>query len=315
MIVLGIESSHDDTSIAIVQDDFVIFNYKISQINIHKVYGGTIPEIASREHFNNFYILLNKLLNSEHKQILNQIDYIAYTENPGLIGALQMGKLFAFALSKALNKPIKGINHLDGHIYSVLLTNNKNETKKIIYPALALVASGGHTNLYLLKSKEEKKLIGNTLDDAIGEVFDKVGRTLELGFPGGPIIDKIFHSLKNKKNIPIIKLNTPKTKNLFDFSYSGFKTQIINLIKNNESINKKHVAYWFQKTIIDYTCLIIQKAINKFLPKTLILSGGVSANKYLRSCFLKMHFNVLIPDFEFSTDNGAMIAKALIESL
>lgn len=304
MIVLGIESSHDDTSLAIVENLNVKVYLKISQIEIHKKYGGTIPEIASREHYQNFYVLLEEL---KTKYDLNKIDYIAYTEKPGLIGALQMGQLFAHALSKALNKPLSPINHLDGHIYSVLL-DNKN---KITYPSIALVVSGGHTNLYLLKNKDEKILLGQTIDDAAGEVFDKVSRTLFNKFPGGPEIDKIFYENKNK-NFSDYKLTNPKLENKYDFSFSGYKTQIINKVKN-ENINKELLAASFQKHIIDFIISKIKLAIDEYQPKSIILSGGVSANKYLREEFIKLHKNALIPDFEYSTDNGAMIAAVLFK--
>lgn len=305
MKILGIESSHDDTSISLVENLDVIIHLKISQVDIHKKYGGTIPEIASREHYNNFYILLEEL----KKQFdLNDLDYISYTEEPGFIGALQMGKLFAHSLSKTLKKPLIPINHLDGHIYSVLLDNEN----KITYPAIALIASGGHTNLYLLNSKEDKKIIGQTIDDAVGEVFDKVSRILFNVFPGGPYIDQIFDSKFN--NAQMYKLNDAKLKNPFDFSFSGYKTQIFNMSKN-ENIDKELLACSFQKQVIDFIISKTKLAIEKFNPKTIILSGGVSANKYLRQEFLKLHKNALIPKLEYATDNGAMIAAAAFEKL
>lgn len=309
MKVIGIESSHDDTSIALVDNHFVVFNYKISQTEIHKQFGGTVPEIASREHYNNFFVLLEKILQNHD---LLDVDFIAYTEKPGLIGALQMGKLFAHSLSIALNKPLIPTNHLEGHIFSVLLSNNKKEKKEIVYPSIALVISGGHTNLYYLENKNSLKLIGQTLDDACGEVFDKVARTLNLGFPGGPIIDDIFYKNKDK-DFSKFKLNTPKLDNEFDFSFSGFKTQIINYVKKCGLDEKELIASSFEKTAIDFVILKIKNAINTFSPKTLILSGGVSANKYLRNEFLKLHPNTKIPLIEYTTDNGAMIASCAIE--
>ena len=303
MIVLGIESSHDDTSIAIVENFKVLVYLKISQTEIHKKYGGTVPEIASREHYQNFYVLLEEL---KSKFDLNKIDFIAYTEQPGLIGALQMGKLFAHSLSKSLKKPLIPINHLEGHIYSVLL-DNKN---KILYPSIALAVSGGHTNLYYLKSKKEMQLIGQTIDDAAGEVFDKVSRTLYNEFPGGPKIDCVFSNFKNK-NFSIYKLTKPVTENKFDFSFSGYKTQIINWAKK-DNVNFDLLATAFQSNIVDYIIEKVKLAINQYKPKSIILSGGVSANKFLREQFTKLHKNALIPDFEYSTDNGAMIAAAAI---
>lgn len=306
MIILGIESSHDDTSIAIVENNYVIFNYKISQVNVHKQYGGTVPEIASREHYNNFYILLSKILQNYN---LNKVDYIAYTKKPGLIGCLQMGKIFAHALSKILKKPLIPVNHLDGHIFSVLLTNVKTEKKEIKYPSIAFVVSGGHTNLYYLEDKKNKILIGQTLDDAAGEVFDKVARALNLGFPGGPVIDELFFQ-NRLKNLKKYHLTKPKLKTEFDFSFSGFKTQIINIIKNKENNEIDLIATLFEKTVIDYIVFVVKKAITKFKPKSLIISGGVSANKYLREQCLLLHSNTQLPLEEYTTDNGAMIAIA-----
>lgn len=304
MIVLGIESSHDDTSLSIVENYKVIVYLKISQIETHRKYGGTVPEIASREHYKNFYILLEEL---KTEFDLNKIDLIAYTEQPGLIGALQMGKLFANSLSKTLNKPLIPINHLEGHIFSVLLDNKE----KIKYPSLALVVSGGHTNLYFMKNKDEKELIGKTVDDAAGEVFDKVSRTLYNEFPGGPKIDHIFQ--QNKKNdFSQYKLTSPITSNKYDFSFSGYKTQIINIYNKEKNINKDLLATSFQKSVVDYIIKKIKKACDEFKPKTIILSGGVSANSYLRDEFLKIHKNCLIPTLEYSTDNGAMIAAAAL---
>ena len=309
MIYLGIESSHDDTAIGIVKHGVVLLNFKISQIDVHKQYGGTIPEIASREHVNNFYLLLEKL---KKEFDLTKIDYIAYTEKPGLIGSLQIGYLFAHALSISLDKELIPVNHLEGHIYSVLLRNNtKEESKVITYPALSLVVSGGHTNLFLHKSELLWELVGQSLDDALGEVFDKVARALGLGFPGGQVIDDIFQQ-NDFDNL--ISITRPKTSNSLDFSFSGIKTQVINMIHNGaqkqQPIDVNLLAYSFQKQAIDYLIDVTKKAIAIYKPKTLILSGGVSANSYLRNEYLKLHKNTLIPIEGFSTDNGPMIAIA-----
>ena len=313
MLGLGIESSHDDTGIALIKDHQVIFNYQISQIALHQQYGGTIPELASREHYHNFYLLLNKILN-EQKKWLNQIDYIVYTKEPGLIGALQMGQIFAQALAQALNKPLQAINHLDGHIFSVLL-HHENETKpEIIYPALALIVSGGHSNLYYLKSACQKELLGQTLDDAVGEVFDKVGRILNLDFPGGPQIDLLFQK-HQKVDFQKFQFKWPQIKTSFDFSFSGFKTQALYWSQKEKQNNYYLIAVAFQKTVIDYLINQVKKVLNEQSVKTLILAGGVSANSYLRAEFLKLHHNVLLPKLTFATDNGAMIASAWIEAL
>ncbi|VEU59057.1 tRNA (adenosine(37)-N6)-threonylcarbamoyltransferase complex transferase subunit TsaD [Mesomycoplasma neurolyticum] len=304
MIILGIESTHDDTSLAILEDKKIIANIIFSQIDLHKNFGGTVPELASREHASNIAIILEEI-----KKIisLEKIDYIAYANKPGLIGALQIGYLFAKALSLALNKPLKPINHLKGHFFSAAINND------IIYPALGLLTSGGHSQILLANNENDITIIGETQDDAIGEVYDKVARKLNLGFPGGPLIDKIFYEFKTDYESKI-KLTTPKILNEFDFSFSGIKTQVINIINNfqnkNIEIPVNEIAFSFQKTAINYLLDVFKKALNIYKVNSIVLSGGVSANKYLRQEFLKLHKNALIPDLKYCTDNGAMIAKA-----
>ncbi|BBA22236.1 tRNA (adenosine(37)-N6)-threonylcarbamoyltransferase complex transferase subunit TsaD [Mycoplasmopsis bovirhinis] len=301
MKILGIETSHDDTSLAILEDGKILDMWTISQIDIFKEFGGTIPELASREHIKNISIIQTLI---QDKYDLNTIDYIAYTKEPGLIGSLQVGYLFASALSITLQKPLIPINHLDGHFYHLLLII------KLFFPALCLLVSGGHTQLLFSNDINDIQIIGETLDDAVGEVFDKVANKLELGFPGGPIIDKIFEQYKDE----YITLSKPKTQAEFDFSFSGLKTQVLNLINQskikNQKLNKEQIAASFQKTAIDYLIQKTQKALEKYNVKTLMLGGGVSSNKYLRSQFVKLHCNSIIPDLKYSTDNGAMIAQA-----
>ncbi|VEU63424.1 tRNA (adenosine(37)-N6)-threonylcarbamoyltransferase complex transferase subunit TsaD [Mycoplasmopsis bovirhinis] len=301
MKILGIETSHDDTSLAILEDGKILDMWTISQIDIFKEFGGTIPELASREHIKNISIIQTLI---QDKYDLNTIDYIAYTKEPGLIGSLQVGYLFASALSITLQKPLIPINHLDGHFLSSTINN------KVIFPALCLLVSGGHTQLLFSNDINDIQIIGETLDDAVGEVFDKVANKLELGFPGGPIIDKIFEQYKDE----YITLSKPKTQAEFDFSFSGLKTQVLNLINQskikNQKLNKEQIAASFQKTAIDYLIQKTQKALEKYNVKTLMLGGGVSSNKYLRSQFVKLHSNSIIPDLKYSTDNGAMIAQA-----
>ena len=310
MLVLAIESSHDDTSVALVENQQVIFNYQISQIATHAQYGGTIPEIASREHYDNFYLLLEQILDSYYDQ-LKVVDAIVYTQEPGLIGALQMGQIFAHALAHSLNKPIYPINHLDGHIFSVLLTEKNQAPKKIDYPALALIVSGGHTNLYYLESPRQKSLIGQTLDDALGEVFDKVGRTLNLAFPAGKQIDLIYQNQLDQK-LDQFQFNVPKLKEKYHFSFSGFKTQVINLVQKQPDLDFNLIAATFQKNVIDYVIKVVKEALKDYPVKSLILGGGVSANSYLRSEFKKLADHVLLPESKYSTDNGAMIGAAYL---
>ncbi|AMD80965.1 UGMP family protein [Mycoplasmopsis canis PG 14] len=301
MRILGIETSHDDTSIAILEDGVVLEMWTFSQIDIFKEFGGTIPEIASREHVKNISLIQTMI---QEKYDLNTIDYIAYTKEPGLIGSLQIGFLFASALSLVLNKPLIPVNHLQGHFLSSTLTN------EITFPALCLLVSGGHTQLIYAKSVSDFEIVGETLDDAVGEAFDKVSSRLGLGFPGGPIIDKLFD---NYKDDDFIEFTKPKTENELDFSFSGLKTQVLNIMNQanmkNIYIDKVKIAVSFQKTAVDYLISKTKLALAKFNVNSLVLGGGVSANKLLRNEFIKLHENAIIPDLKYSTDNGAMIAQ------
>ncbi|ADV34262.1 o sialoglycoprotein endopeptidase(Glycoprotease) (plasmid) [Mesomycoplasma conjunctivae] len=300
MRILGIETSHDDTSIALLEDGKVLALKTISQIDIFKEFGGTIPEISSREHVKNIN-LIEKIFLQEFD--LNTIDYIAYTQKPGLIGTLQIGFLFASALALALNKPLLPINHLEGHFYSAAI---KQEIK---YPALSLLVSGGHTQLMLVKSPFDIQIIGQTLDDAVGEAYDKVASRLGFGFPGGPIIDKMYQDYKGD----FVALTLPHTDGLYDFSFSGLKSQVLNHYNNalqrKKALNKEQLAVSFQETAVTYLINKTKLALDNHPEiKTLVLAGGVSANSELRKRFLKLSTKAIVPNLKYSTDNGAMIA-------
>ncbi|MBN0919109.1 tRNA (adenosine(37)-N6)-threonylcarbamoyltransferase complex transferase subunit TsaD [[Mycoplasma] gypis] len=302
MTILGIETSHDDTSIAILENNKVIINYTISQISIHKQYGGTVPEIASRLHVENIYKVIEEV--KKHYD-LNKIDLIAYTALPGLVGALQVGYIAAHGLAIALNKPIVPINHLTGHFYSATIN------KKPLFPTIGLIVSGGHTQIIYAKNEVDVQIIGQTLDDAVGECYDKVGRKLGLNYPGGPEIDKIACANKAKYHE---HFSFPVTENKYDFSLSGLKTQVINKINNyinrRQEIPVEEIATNFQNTVINYLKEKMEMAINEYNPKSIILAGGVSANNGIREMFLSLHENALIPEKQFATDNAAMIAQA-----
>ncbi|MBT1355585.1 tRNA (adenosine(37)-N6)-threonylcarbamoyltransferase complex transferase subunit TsaD [Mycoplasma bovis] len=306
MKILGIETSHDDTSIAILEDNKVIALETISQVDIFKEFGGTIPEISSREHVKNINLILEILLK---KYDLSTIDYIAYTKEPGLVGTLQIGYLFASAVSLAYNKPIIPINHLIGHFYSCALDN------EIKYPSLCLLVSGGHTQLMLINSPIDYKIIGQTLDDAVGEAFDKVSSKLQLGFPGGPIIDKIYKNYKGE----FIKFTEPNAPGEFNFSFSGLKSQVINYYHNklqrNEKVDVDQIAASFQDCAVNYLINQTKKAVLKYDVKSLVLAGGVSANSELRKRFLEISKMAIIPNLKYATDNGAMIASCAYQIL
>ncbi|MBU4692227.1 tRNA (adenosine(37)-N6)-threonylcarbamoyltransferase complex transferase subunit TsaD [Mycoplasma zalophi] len=302
MTILGIETSHDDTSISILENSKVIKLVTLTQTQIHKQYGGTVPEIASRLHVENIYKAIKEI---KKDYDLNKVDLIAYTATPGLIGALQIGFLAAHGLSLALNKPIVPINHLDGHFFSGSINN------KITYPALCLLVSGGHTQIIYAKNHLDLNIIGQTLDDAVGETYDKVGRKMGLEFPAGPKIDQIAYNNTKQLNS---KFHLPITENKYDFSLSGIKTQFINYINNfinrNQEIPVNEIACDFQNLMVEYLKSKMQAAIKEYKPKSIILAGGVSANLSIRKMFLTLHENAIIPDLKYATDNAAMIAQA-----
>ena len=299
MKILAVESSHDDTSVSLYENRKIIEEITISQTEFHKKFGGTLPEFASRHHAETIIKILDVF---NKKYDLNQIDFVAYTKFPGLIGSLHVGRIFAYGLGVALNKKVVGINHMHGHIFAAGFNN------EIIYPAIALIVSGGHTQLWHLKSAypEDIKLLGGTKDDAVGEVYDKVARRMGLGFPGGPIIDK-----KAKSGTPSIDFNI-KNDETYNFSFSGMKTKILNYIHNaeqkNEELNIENICASFQEAILKPLIVKTKKAIEEYEPKSLILGGGVSANSRLRDMFSKLHPNALIPEMKFTTDNASMIA-------
>ncbi|QNM93946.1 tRNA (adenosine(37)-N6)-threonylcarbamoyltransferase complex transferase subunit TsaD [Mycoplasma sp. Pen4] len=302
MTILGIETSHDDTSIAVVLDGKVLDLWTISQIDIFKKYGGTIPEISSREHVKNIAIIQEMVFSKYNK---DDFDYIAYTTEPGLIGTLQVGYLFAYAISKVCKKPLIPVNHLVGHFLSSTLTEN------IEFPALCLLVSGGHTQLIYAKNVADLEIIGETLDDAVGEAFDKVSSRLGLGFPGGPLIDKLSQTYQGDYET----FTKPHTTNLLDFSFSGLKTQVLNRVNKaamkNETIDPIKLAVSFQSTAVEYLIDKTKLALEQYPNiKTLVLGGGVSANTMLRNEFVKLHPNTIVPSLKYATDNGAMIAQA-----
>ncbi|MCP4336896.1 MAG: tRNA (adenosine(37)-N6)-threonylcarbamoyltransferase complex transferase subunit TsaD [Mycoplasma sp.] len=300
MRILGIETSHDDTSLSIIDNGVVESLITYSQIKEHKKFGGVVPEIASREHAINVGVVL-EALKLESK--IDNIDLVAYTKEPGLIGALHMGSLLAHGISFALEIPIMPINHLIGHIYSCAIE------KEITYPTLALLVSGGHSQIMLINNPEDITIVGQTQDDAVGEAYDKVARKLELDYPGGPNIDKIC-----KGHNPKLKFPVPMNNDSLDLSFSGLKSHTINHIHNlkqkNKEIDKKEISSAFQNAAITLLINKMKMAIKKYNPNSILLSGGVSANSKLRKEFLKIHSNPIIPNLKYSTDNGAMIAKA-----
>ena len=294
--ILAIETSCDDTSIAILKNNKIIFNKTITCYDTYKKYQGIIPELAARSHADNLNCLLNDVLNTA-KINIKEIDYIAYTNKPGLIGCLNVGKIFAKTLSYLFNKPLIPIDHMIAHAFSFCI--NKNNILQ--YPFLALDVSGGHTIIYLFKSKNEYIIVNQTTDDAIGEALDKIGNELGLPYPGGISLDKIFNKLKT--NLPFIKHNHPTN----DFSFSGVKTYAKNLINKNE--DKIAIGSSFLKWCVDELINKIKWYEKCYDVKFVSIGGGVAANTYLRSQINKLKSKVYLVDKKYCGDNAAMIAN------
>ena len=302
IITLGIESSCDETSVAVVKNGReVLSNVINTQIAIHTQFGGVVPEIASRKHIENISDVTKAAL-KEANVTFDDIDAITCTYGPGLVGALLVGVSYAKALSYAINKPLVGTNHIEGHIAANYITNIKLEP-----PFLCLVISGGHTHLVHIKDYKNFEILGKTRDDAIGEAFDKVARVIGLGYPGGPKVDAL--AKEGKANIQL-----PKThfENL-DFSFSGIKTAVINLHHKTPDINKADLCASFEKTVTEELLENTIKAAKHLGINKIALAGGVSANSYIRSSFeerKKKGYEIYYPDLKLCTDNAAMIASA-----
>lgn len=304
-IILALESSCDETACAILKNDELIANVISSQIEVHQKYGGVMPEIASRLHLENILVVINEAIEKAHIK-LEDVTAFAVTRGPGLIGALHVGLQAIKTLALIYNKPIIPIHHLAGHIYA-------NEfVSPLKFPTLALVVSGGNTELVYMKEHLSFEVIGETLDDAVGESFDKVARVLGLPYPGGVSIDKL-----SKEGIHEYNLPNMKHEDTLNFSYSGLKTAVINLVhkleQNNQQVNIANMAKSFQDVAIKELLDKVNLAIKKYDVKQIVLAGGVSANSYLRSeitaMFKDTNIEVIIPPIWCTTDNAAMIAK------
>lgn len=304
-IVLGIESSCDETAVAIVKDDELLANIVSTQIDVHTKYGGVMPEIASRLHAENISIVLKEALDKANVT-MEDVSAIAVTRGPGLIGALHVGIQAAKTLALLYDKPLIPVHHLAGHIYA-------NEfVKPLMFPLLAIVVSGGNTELVLMKDHLDFEIIGETKDDAIGECYDKVARVMGLPYPGGIPIDKL-----SKEGKHTYKLPQPLHDKSYDFSYSGLKTSIINMVHNveqkGEKINAPDLCCSFQETAIGMILEKSLRAVKEYKVKQVVLAGGVSANSYLREQIQERLKNtgidVVIPPMWCCTDNAAMIAK------
>ena len=301
-LVLGIESSCDETSVAVVKNGReVLSNVIDTQIKIHEKYGGVVPEIASRNHIEAISRVAKTAL-EEANMKLEDVDVIAPTYGPGLVGALLVGVSYGRGLAYALNKPLVGVNHLEGHISANYITHPDLEP-----PFLCMLTSGGNTQIVYVKDYCDMEVLGRTRDDAIGEAFDKVARVIGLTYPGGPKIDKLAEQGK-------ATINFPKThfENL-DFSFSGIKTAVINLHHKKPDVNKADLAASFEKTVTEVLLENALKACKKLNLNTIALAGGVSANSYIRKRFKELEekgMKIYYPEPILCTDNAAMIASA-----
>ena len=306
MRILSVETSCDETSCAIVEDgNKIISSVVLTQIDIHKKFGGVIPELASRHHVTSVTLVINEALEQANMDF-KDIDFVAVTKGPGLIGSLLIGINAAKSVAYANDLPILGVNHMVGHMYANVF---ESELK---FPCLALIVSGGHTELVLMKDHFEFVKLGETLDDAVGECYDKVGRVLDLPYPGGPIVDKLAHQGEIEYKLPKVYLS----KDSYDFSFSGLKSAVINLVHNlkqkNLSVNKENLCASFQDVVTEVLVEKTKRAAKEFNARQIIVAGGVAANKGLRERLLASitDIEVVLPQLKYCTDNAAMIGAA-----
>ena len=305
--ILGIESSCDETSCSIVKNGREELSTSTSsQIDIHENCGGVVPEIASREHVKNITLVIEDCLKKANMKI-DDVTAISITYGPGLIGSLLVGMQAAKTLSYIYNKPLVPVHHIAGHIYANSLV------EELKFPLIALVVSGGHTELIKMKDHFNFEKLGGTLDDAIGECYDKVARVMSLPYPGGPKLDKL-----SKEGKPTYKLPIPLNDDSYNFSFSGLKSAVINLNHNEEQkgkeINKADLAASFQKVAVTSIVSKTKKALKDYNINNLIVAGGVAANSGLREALIDMckenNIHLSIPPLKYCTDNAAMIAAA-----
>lgn len=317
-LVLGLESSCDETAAAVIEyGSRVLSNQIASQIETHRPYGGVVPELASREHLARIVSVVNDALEQAGVGMA-EIDGVAVTSGPGLVGSLLVGVCYAKSLAYVHQKPIVGVNHLEGHIYSVVFENPPVE-----YPALAMVVSGGHTSIYYIPEPERYDLLGHTRDDAAGEAFDKTAKLLGLGYPGGPVIDRLARR-GNREAAPLVYTIPQITDARYDFSFSGLKTAVLRYVKERglEPVAEGQapsdeicdLAASFQYAVARTLTSRLVKAAKDYQPRTLLLAGGVACNSLLREMLKEAAERLRIPLYYpspiLTTDNGAMIAAA-----
>ena len=308
-IVLAIESSCDETACAIIDEDLnVLSSVVTSQIDVHARFGGVIPEVASRMHVEQISTIVSSAVKQANIS-MDDVSAIAYTIGPGLIGSLHVGAIAAKSLAFFYDKPLIGVHHLKGHIFVNELI------KPLKYPMMALVVSGGHTELVYIENDQSFKIIGTTLDDAVGEAYDKVARVMKEAYPGGPVIDRLA-----KEGKPHYQLPTPKVDG-YDFSFSGLKNAVLQMVKKEEAagneIDKADMAYAFQEVALNMLVKKTKMALEEYPCKTLVLAGGVAANSRLRQLMSEQFTDIdlILPPLKYCTDNALMIACAALHYL
>jgi N6-L-threonylcarbamoyladenine synthase len=309
LYIMGIETSCDETAVAIIKNgNEIVANVVASQIESHKRFGGVVPEIASRHHVEQMTIVFEEAMNQANLTFVD-LDAIAVTEGPGLVGALLIGVNAAKAISFAHQIPLVAVHHIAGHIYANRLV------KEMSFPLLSLVVSGGHTEIVFMKEHGHFQVIGETRDDAAGEAYDKVARTLNLPYPGGPHIDRLAHEGKPTIDLPRAWLE----EGSYDFSFSGLKSSVINTVHNltqrGETVAPEDLAASFQQSVIDVLVTKTVRATKEFQVKQVLLAGGVAANRGLRKALEEAFYelpgvDLVIPPLSLCTDNAAMIAAA-----
>ncbi|MEK4356287.1 tRNA (adenosine(37)-N6)-threonylcarbamoyltransferase complex transferase subunit TsaD [Paenibacillus sp. FSL M7-1455] len=306
--ILAVETSCDETSVAVVKDGKeVLSNLIASQVETHKAFGGVVPEVASRKHVENVTLMLEEAVRKAGIG-LNDLSAIAVTQGPGLVGALLVGVVAATSLSLALNKPLIGTHHIAGHIYANRLVAN------LEYPCMALVVSGGHTELVYMKSEGNFEVIGRTRDDAVGEAYDKVARAIGFPYPGGPHVDRLALEAEEAVDLPRVWLEPDS----YDFSFSGLKSAVLNVVNQRkmrgEPILESVIARGFQESVVEVLVTKAIRAVRAYEAKQLLLCGGVAANRGLRQELERQcreeGIELIIPPFEYCTDNAAMIGAA-----
>ena len=304
---LAIESSCDETSMSIIKNGCEEIKTIVNtQIDIHKKFGGVVPEIASRSHIENITIVLEELLTTSNIK-MEDIDIIGVTYGPGLIGSLMIGLMAAKTISLVTGKPLIPVHHIAGHIYA------NNLEKRLEFPLISLVVSGGHTDIVYMNEDYSFERIGSTLDDAVGEAYDKVAKVLGLSYPGGPVIDKLSKVGNDTYNLPL-----PLDDDTYNFSFSGIKSAVINLIHNEEQrgniIRKEDMCTSFQNRVVTILTKKTLRAMEEYNVKNLVLAGGVAANSYLRKILEeecnKLGYSFSYPKMKYCTDNAAMIGAA-----